>query len=117
MAGVMRGFANHVAPADEGYPMLVGPAVKNVSDDPQGAAVYGECLLQWPGSGAARSRCAPAAGSARSRKPSRIPSGSLMRSHRASETTTGSRSQSGAPSESKTVGRAASLAVDPSVQS
>ncbi len=47
MAGVMRGFANHVAPADEGYLMLVGPSVKNVSDDPQGAAVYGECLLQW----------------------------------------------------------------------
>jgi len=27
--------------------MLVGPAVKDVSDDPEGAAVYGECLLQW----------------------------------------------------------------------
>ena len=25
----------------------VGPAVKDVSDDPEGAAVYGECLLQW----------------------------------------------------------------------
>jgi trehalose synthase len=46
MAGVMRGFADHVAPGD-GYLMLVGPAVKDVSDDPEGAAVYGECLLQW----------------------------------------------------------------------
>jgi trehalose synthase len=47
MAGVMRGFADHVAPGGNGYLMLVGPAVKDVSDDPEGAAVYGECLLQW----------------------------------------------------------------------
>ena len=49
MAGVMRGFANHVAPGGDGYLMLVGPSVKDVSDDPEGAAVYGECLLQWRG--------------------------------------------------------------------
>jgi trehalose synthase len=47
MTGVMRGFADHVAPRGDGYLMLVGPAVKDVSDDPEGAAVYGECLLQW----------------------------------------------------------------------
>ena len=47
MAGVMRGFADHVAPGGQGYLMLVGPAVSEVSDDPEGAAVYGECLLQW----------------------------------------------------------------------
>ena len=47
MAGVMRGFADHVAPSGDGYLMLVGPAVKNVSDDPEGATVYGECLMQW----------------------------------------------------------------------
>jgi len=47
MAGVMRGFADHVAPGGAGYLMLVGPAVTDVSDDPEGAAVYGECLLQW----------------------------------------------------------------------
>jgi len=47
MAGVMRGFADHVVPGGDGYLMLVGPAVKEVSDDPEGAAVYGECLLQW----------------------------------------------------------------------
>ena len=49
MAGVMRGFADHVAPGGDGYLMLVGPSVKDVSDDPEGAAVYGECLLQWRG--------------------------------------------------------------------
>ena len=47
MAGVMRGFADHVAPRGDGYLMLVGPAVTDVSDDPEGAVVYGECLLQW----------------------------------------------------------------------
>jgi len=47
MAGVMRGFADYVAPDGNGYLMLVGPAVEDVSDDPEGAAVYGECLLQW----------------------------------------------------------------------
>ena len=47
MAGVMRGFADHVVPGGDGYLMLVGPSVKDVSDDPEGAAVYGECLLQW----------------------------------------------------------------------
>ena len=37
--------------------MLVGPAVKDVSDDPEGAAVYGECLLRWRDLGpAARAR-------------------------------------------------------------
>jgi trehalose synthase len=47
MAGVMRGFAEHVAPVAAGYLMLVGPSVTEVSDDPEGAAVYGECLMQW----------------------------------------------------------------------
>ena len=57
MAGVMRGFADHVVPGGDGYLMLVGPSVKDVSDDPEGAAVYGECLLQWHGlSPAARAR-------------------------------------------------------------
>ena len=47
MAGVMRGFADYVVPSGDGHLMLVGPAVQDVSDDPEGAAVYGECLLQW----------------------------------------------------------------------
>jgi trehalose synthase len=47
MAGVMRGFADYVAPGRDGYLMLAGPSVAGVADDPEGAAVYGECLLQW----------------------------------------------------------------------
>jgi len=47
MAGVMRGFAGHVVPGGDGYLILAGPAVSEVADDPEGAAVYGECLLQW----------------------------------------------------------------------
>jgi trehalose synthase len=47
MAGVMRGFADHVVPGGGGYLMLAGPSVADVADDPEGAAVYGECLLQW----------------------------------------------------------------------
>jgi len=47
MAGVMRGFADHVVPVGKGHLLLVGPAVTGVSDDPDSAAVYGECLLQW----------------------------------------------------------------------
>ena len=46
MAGVMRGFADHVAPGGQGSD-AAGPAVTDVSDDHEGAAVYGECLLQW----------------------------------------------------------------------
>ncbi len=47
MAGVMRGFADHVAPADRGYLLLVGPTVTGVTDDPEGAAAFGDCLLAW----------------------------------------------------------------------
>jgi len=47
MAGVMNGFAHYVAPGGDGYLLLVGPAVAGVADDPEGAAVFGECLLQW----------------------------------------------------------------------
>ena len=34
-------------PACGGYLLLVGPAVAGVTDDPEGAAVFGDCLLQW----------------------------------------------------------------------
>jgi trehalose synthase len=47
MSGVLHGFARHVAPDDGAYLALVGPAVTNVADDPEGAAVYSDCLLQW----------------------------------------------------------------------
>jgi trehalose synthase len=49
MAGVMRGFAEYVAPAGGGYPVLAGPAVDGVSDDPEGAAVFAGCQRQWRG--------------------------------------------------------------------
>jgi trehalose synthase len=41
MGGVMRAFADHVVPEGGGYLMLADPAVAEVSDDPEGAAVYG----------------------------------------------------------------------------
>jgi trehalose synthase len=47
MAGVMRGFADHVVPSGEGYLILAGPAVEEVSDDPEGAEVYAECRRLW----------------------------------------------------------------------
>ena len=47
MAGVMRGFADHIAPGGPGFLLLVGPAVAGVTDDPEGAAVFADCLLQW----------------------------------------------------------------------
>ena len=47
MAGVMQGFADYVAPAEGGYLLLVGPAVAGVTDDPEGAAAFGDCLLRW----------------------------------------------------------------------
>ena len=49
MAGVMRGFAEHVIPGGAGYLMLVGPSVAGVTDDPEGAVVFAECLEQWRG--------------------------------------------------------------------
>jgi trehalose synthase len=47
MSGVMRGFADHVAAACDCYLVLAGPAVAGVTDDPEGAAVFADCLLQW----------------------------------------------------------------------
>jgi trehalose synthase len=47
MAGVMHGFARQVTADRTSYLALVGPAVTNVADDPEGAAVYSDCLLQW----------------------------------------------------------------------
>jgi trehalose synthase len=47
MPGVMRGFAEHVVPVCDAYLVLAGPAVAGVADDPEGAAVFSECLLQW----------------------------------------------------------------------
>jgi trehalose synthase len=44
MAGVMHGFADHVP---LGVLVLVGPDVIGVSDDPEGAAVYADCVDSW----------------------------------------------------------------------
>jgi trehalose synthase len=44
---VMCGFADHVTPIGRGYLLLVGPAVAGVTDDPEGAAVFAECLERW----------------------------------------------------------------------
>ena len=46
--GVMRGFAEHVAPrTDEVHLVLAGPAVAAVSDDPEGQEVLQECKNEW----------------------------------------------------------------------
>jgi trehalose synthase len=46
MAGVMTAFARADLPEDV-HLMLAGPAVTGVTDDPEGAAVLGECLSRW----------------------------------------------------------------------
>jgi trehalose synthase len=47
MAGVMRGFADYVLPHEYAYLMLVGPATTGVTDDPEGAVVFADCLARW----------------------------------------------------------------------
>ena len=47
MGAVMCGFADHVTPTGHGYLLLVGPSVAGVTDDPEGAAVFAECLQRW----------------------------------------------------------------------
>jgi trehalose synthase len=47
MPGVMHGFAEYVAPGGDGYLMLVGPEVSEVTDDPEGSLVFADCMAQW----------------------------------------------------------------------
>ncbi len=47
MKGVMTGFAAHVAGRVEAQLVLVGPSPHRVSDDPEDAAVFDECLSAW----------------------------------------------------------------------
>jgi trehalose synthase len=48
MAGVMRGFADHIGELpDDVHLMLVGPEVCGVSDDPEGAQVLADCIGMW----------------------------------------------------------------------
>jgi trehalose synthase len=46
MAGVMESFCR-IAPQTEGHLVLVGPAVAEVADDPEGAQVFAACAAQW----------------------------------------------------------------------
>jgi trehalose synthase len=45
MVGVLRAFADHVAPPV--HLALVGPSVQGVADDPEGAAVLAECVALY----------------------------------------------------------------------
>jgi trehalose synthase len=48
MAGVLTGFADHLARfPDDVHLMLAGPDVTGVSDDPEGAEVLEECMDIW----------------------------------------------------------------------
>jgi len=47
MAGVMRGFVQHVDPSLGAHLLLGGPAVTGVADDPEGAEVFDECAAAW----------------------------------------------------------------------
>jgi trehalose synthase len=47
MAGVMRGFVEHVDPSLGAHLLLCGPAVTGVADDPEGADVLDACLAEW----------------------------------------------------------------------
>ena len=50
--GVIKGFADHIAPTgDEIHLILAGPAVAAVSDDPEGQEVLQECRDLWEGLG------------------------------------------------------------------
>lgn len=48
MAGVLEGFAEHLAPEmPDVHLMLAGPEVSGVSDDPEGAEVLAACRSAW----------------------------------------------------------------------
>jgi trehalose synthase len=45
--GVMRGFAEYVAPSEDAHLVLAGPAVAAVTDDPEGATALRETVDAW----------------------------------------------------------------------
>lgn len=49
--GVIRGFAEYVAPRSGAHLIMAGPAVEAVSDDPEGAAILAEARAEWEGIG------------------------------------------------------------------
>jgi trehalose synthase len=55
--GVIRGFADHIAPRTDAHLVYAGPAVEAVADDPEGAAVLAEARQLYrdlPGTARAR---------------------------------------------------------------
>src|SRR5438045_8720988 len=47
MAGVMKGFVQHVDPSLGAHLLLCGPVVAGVADDPEAAEVFDECAALW----------------------------------------------------------------------
>jgi trehalose synthase len=47
MAGVLEGFVEHVDPATGAQLVLAGPAVEQVSDDPEDAEIWNETIALW----------------------------------------------------------------------
>ena len=47
--GVIRGFAEHVAPYSDAHLIYAGPAVEAVSDDPEGRQVFVDAINTWKG--------------------------------------------------------------------
>jgi trehalose synthase len=47
MAGVMKGFVEHVDPGLGAHLLLAGPVVSGVADDPEAAEVLDECMALW----------------------------------------------------------------------
>ena len=47
MAGVMKGFVQHVEPSLGAHLLLCGPVVTGVADDPEAADVLDECMGLW----------------------------------------------------------------------
>jgi trehalose synthase len=48
-AGVVAGFAEHIAPHRDAHLVYAGPDVEGVSDDPEGARVLDAVRVQWEG--------------------------------------------------------------------
>jgi trehalose synthase len=46
-AGVIAGFAQHVAPRVDAHLVVAGPDVRAVTDDPEGAQVLDDCTRAW----------------------------------------------------------------------
>jgi trehalose synthase len=49
MVGVLRGFADYALERCDATLLLVGPNVHGVTDDPEGAATYEQCVGIWRG--------------------------------------------------------------------